>query len=65
MSKLHGDESDDAEDIGVNPSSNARLGEVIGQRLSRRETLQDMATSAAFGLFGSPLAAPPTRPTSM
>jgi hypothetical protein len=46
---------DDGENIGVNPTCNRTIGEVIDARLSRRGMLRGLAAAAAAGALGSTL----------
>ena len=47
----------DSEDIGINPSRETNIGEIIATRLSRRQALVGLTASAAVGALGGGLAA--------
>jgi secreted PhoX family phosphatase len=46
---------DSGEDIGVNPSAEPSIGEIIQARLSRRDALRGLAATAAVAAFGPTL----------
>jgi secreted PhoX family phosphatase len=52
-----------AEDVGVNPSKNDTIGDVIAARFGRRDLMRGMlATAAVSAVFGSQLLASTSRP---